>query len=278
MRQLLVMLLALGVSCSSGEDGDPDALPSEDADLADGQDGSDRDAGTDSDLAIDADEEVIADGGDTEPDRCDIASIVASISVDRMRETISELTSLPERSSYANQQAALAMLQRRLDDLGVPHGVHDYTWAGQSWSNLEIVIPGEDLSTEVYTAGAHYDSTSDTPGNAPGADDNASGTAGILELARVLSPCSFRRTIRLLVFSNEEAGAVGSSYYASDASFRGDDIRGYLNLDMIAYGPSDEDLDLSTRPAHAWLVERVIAANERWVGLDTVTHIDDHCG
>ncbi len=281
MKQMLIVLMALGLSCSAGNGDDSDAQVSNDADRTDGldgSDGSDADLLSDAEQESDADEEIDVDGGDGGPNVCDLESIVAAISEDRMRETIAELTGLPDRSSHANQQAALEMLRGRLGDHGASFVAHEYFWMGETWTNLEVVIPGEDLSDQIYAAGAHYDSTSDTPGNAPGADDNASGTAGVLELARVLSPCNFRRTIRLLLFSNEEEGMIGSSFYAGDASARGDDIRGFLNLDMIAYGPPDEDLDLASRPTYAWLVERVIAANERWVGLETVTHIDDHCG
>lgn len=278
---LIIVLGSLLIGCAGNGAGDPDAWAGLDADRDVGdQDGGDGDlAPRDADHVSDGDTDAAdADDAGDGGDRCDPASVAADISADRIRETLVELTGLPERSSHASQTAALEMLERRLAGLGVATRRHEYDWRGQRWVNLEIDIPGSDLPGEIYAAGAHYDSTSSDPARAPGADDNGSGTAGVVEIARVLSQCQLRRTVRLLIFSNEEAGMVGSAAYAGDARRRGDDIRAFLNLDMIAYGPADEDLDVATRPVHEWLAQRVVGAAERWVELDTVTHIDDHCG
>jgi Zn-dependent M28 family amino/carboxypeptidase len=82
--------------------------------------------------------------------------------------------------------------------------------------------------------GAHYDTV---PGS-PGADDNASGVAALLELARLLRGCRRARTIRLVAFVNEEPpffywGEMGSTVYARAARSRGDDIRVMLSLEML---------------------------------------------
>lgn len=281
MRIVLFGCIWFLVSCGPRGGGEPDAhtsdadLISDGGDTADADDGP-NDGGDDGDVdSSDGDLDGDGDGGS---DACRPASVVAAISQERIRATLTELTSLPERSTHANQGAAVELLRRRLRDQGLEPLVHEYDWRGQRWVNLEIVITGTELPDEIYAAGAHYDSTSTDPRDAPGADDNGSGTAAVVEIARALSGCSFRRTIRLLLFSNEEQGMIGSAAYAREARARGDDIRGFLNLDMIAYGPPGEDLDVATRPAYSALAQRVVAATERWTPLDTVTHIDDHCG
>ncbi len=79
--------------------------------------------------------------------------------------------------------------------------------------------------------GAHYDHI---PGCA-GADDNASGTAGVLELARVLASGSFERTLVVACWDEEERGLVGSDAWVESATARGDRIALYVNFDAIAF-------------------------------------------
>ncbi len=85
----------------------------------------------------------------------------------------------------------------------------------------------------------HYDSISDMlPSLAPGAEDNASGTACVLAAARALRGIDFPRTVRYIAFSAEEDAVVGSTFYARYCAERRDDIVAVLNADMVCY---DED-------------------------------------
>lgn len=102
--------------------------------------------------------------------------------------------------------------------------------------NLEIGIRGHSRPDEIILAGAHYD----TVKGSPGADDNASGIAGVLELGRLLRHAEPARTIRLVAFVNEEPpffffGEMGSKVYARAARRRGDDIRIMMSLEMLGY-------------------------------------------
>jgi Zn-dependent M28 family amino/carboxypeptidase len=74
------------------------------------------------------------------------------------------------------------------------------------------------------------------------ADDNASGSVAILTAARLLAPHDFASTIRFVLFTGEEQGFHGSAAYAADCAARGDDIRGVINLDMIAYNSDSEPI------------------------------------
>ncbi len=118
--------------------------------------------------------------------------------------------------------------------LGFEVNRQSYEAQGVDSANLEITIAGTDRSAEIVLAGAHYDTV---PGS-PGADDNASGVAGVLELARLLREARPSRTIRLVAFVNEEPpfffwGEMGSRVYARAARARGDDIRVMLSLEML---------------------------------------------
>ncbi|MCG6874507.1 MAG: M20/M25/M40 family metallo-hydrolase [Betaproteobacteria bacterium] len=109
-----------------------------------------------------------------------------------------------------------------------------YTAAGVDCANLEVVIPGTSLSDEIIVVGAHYD----TVAGSPGADDNASAVAALIEIARLASRVRPERTLKLVAFVNEEApffywGDMGSGVYAKAARRRGDDIRAMFSLEML---------------------------------------------
>ncbi len=103
--------------------------------------------------------------------------------------------------------------------------------------NLIVTVPGWLHPGQEWIIGAHLDSGSDPEGIYPGADDNASGSAAVLEAARTMQPYRFAYTVKFALWGAEEAGLVGSSYYVAEAAAAGDSIMGYINLDMILYGP-----------------------------------------
>ena len=100
-------------------------------------------------------------------------------------------------------------------------------------------LAGTTRAPEIILVGAHYDSVR----GSPGANDNASGVAALLEIGRALKDAGLRRTVRLVAFVNEEPpfffwGEMGSGVYARAARARGD-IRLMMSLEMLgAY--SDE--------------------------------------
>lgn len=130
--------------------------------------------------------------------------------------------------------AAERYIAATLRDLGCEVTRQNYEAQGVDCANLEVTIAGGARAAEIVLAGAHYDTV---PGS-PGADDNASGVAAVLELARLLRAARPARTIRLVAFVNEEPpfffwGEMGSKVYARAARARGDDIRIMLSLEML---------------------------------------------
>jgi len=102
--------------------------------------------------------------------------------------------------------------------------------------NLWVDLPGTDLAEEVLILAAHFDAVD----GSPGADDNGTGVAANLELARVLRDAPRRRTIRLLFPTAEEVGLVGAFRYAREiakpAIDRGDErVIGMISLEMLGY-------------------------------------------
>jgi len=87
--------------------------------------------------------------------------------------------------------------------------------------------------------------------NAPGADDNASGTVAAMEACRVMAGFEFERDLKFIAWTGEEFGLYGSEYYADRARSQGDSILAVLNFDMIGYEDvSPEDVDLMAKIAN----------------------------
>jgi len=118
--------------------------------------------------------------------------------------------------------------------------------------NVICVKPGTAEPDKVIVIGGHYDSINSESNPmefAPGADDNASGTAATLELARILSMVDTKKTIIFMAFSAEEVGLVGSYNEASQLYNSGTDVEFMLNFDMVAYtDDSDPDVTLYSGP------------------------------
>jgi Zn-dependent M28 family amino/carboxypeptidase len=138
--------------------------------------------------------------------------------------------------AYANVVRAAAYIDGVLRSLGYAVVPQEFTAGGRTYRNLEATLAGTTLRHEVVLLGAHYD----TAEEARGADDNASGVAGVLELARRLAGAPQARTVRFVFFPNEEppwfaTGAMGSRHYAKEARARNDRIVAMLSIESIGY-------------------------------------------
>ena len=118
--------------------------------------------------------------------------------------------------------------------MGYPVIEQCYKAKGVDCANLEVVHSGSGYPERMLVIGAHYD----TVRGSPGADDNASGVAALLEISRRLVTVETDCTVRFVAFVNEEApfffwGDMGSRVYARAARRRGDDIRLMMSLEML---------------------------------------------
>jgi Zn-dependent M28 family amino/carboxypeptidase len=141
-----------------------------------------------------------------------------------------------ERNVFRPEALAAAedYITRELRRQGHVVGAQRYTANGIDCANLEVELRGASRPDEIIVVGAHYDSVD----GSPGADDNASAVAVLIELARMLADRSLARTVKLVAFVNEEPpfffwGNMGSGVYAKAARARGDDIRLMASLEML---------------------------------------------
>lgn len=118
-----------------------------------------------------------------------------------------------------------------------------YEHQGVVYQNLWVEIKGTELPEEIILAGAHYDSVM----LSPGADDNASGVAALLEISRMLLKAGrFRRSIRFAAFANEEppffeSPQRGSRVYARKAAEENQKIMAMISLESIGYFTDERD-------------------------------------
>jgi acetylornithine deacetylase/succinyl-diaminopimelate desuccinylase-like protein len=181
-----------------------------------------------------------------------IRNLLADINADSLQNDVLWMQNMGNRFSLAenHRDVAVKLMEKfhetgyenaRLDSFNIIktfRGV-DYT---QVQYNVIASIEGYEYPDSACVVGGHYDnilSTSDLT-VIPGANDNASGVAAVIEIARVMKKNDFRpkSTIVFIAFGAEEIGMYGSKDYASDPDGYSGKIRFMLNSDMIAYEPS----------------------------------------
>lgn len=135
--------------------------------------------------------------------------------------------------TLGNQEASL-YLQDAFKTMGLTVTVQG------TYGNVVAELTGTKTPEKIYALGAHFDHIE---GDSPGGDDNASGTAGLLEAARVMSQYKFKSTIRFIAFNAEEDGRGGSKDYVAKIA-SSENIVGMINMDMILRPGSDAKPDM----------------------------------
>jgi Zn-dependent M28 family amino/carboxypeptidase len=159
--------------------------------------------------------------------------------IERLRHHVSVLAGeIGERNIHrsAALHAAADYIRREWKAQGYVVTSHRYAVGAVQSENLEVTVRGKARPDEIILIGAHYDTV---PGS-PGANDNASGVAALLEISRDFVGLEPARTVRFVAFVNEEApffasGQMGSMVYAKAARARGDDIRLMASLEMLGF-------------------------------------------
>ncbi len=164
-------------------------------------------------------------------------------------DTVAVLADIQHLQDYGTRncikpQAVLAQnwIAEKMQGFGLTVEIQDFPMGSYNASDNVIgTMTGWLHPYEYVVIGGHYDSYA-WGNQEPGADDNASGTAGVLEVARILSQYKFERSIVFCAFSGEEYGLYGSEAYAARAQQQGMEILGYFNIDMAGYNTPGETI------------------------------------
>ncbi len=186
--------------------------------------------------------------------------ILEKVNGENLRNTIFHLQEYGNRSMWEKQQESSFWVLERFEQLGIEVDLHEYQLNDRIWPNVIAKIKGEGRDQEIIMLIAHIDSASNNPHIAPGADDNASGVAVLLEIARILKETRVKRTIMFGIFTNEETketnGVRGSDAYVQKA--KGDlmNFKAVINLDILGYSRPKWPFYLGALEGHISLKEK----------------------
>jgi leucyl aminopeptidase len=185
----------------------------------------------------------------------DYKDVVDSISATRISTNIQALQDFGSREFHLNNSDDIALyIQSQFESAGIETELQKFEVGGTNVSNVIAILPGEDEQAGAILIGAHYDSENKYASNlseaenltAPGADDDASGVAAVIEMAYALSGTRFEQTIKFVAFAAEEygfddsGGLAGSRYFATKEKGAGVNYTAVAIIDMIGYSLSGD--------------------------------------
>lgn len=215
-----------------------------------------------------------------------IEEAIDLVQASHLHELVTWLSSFPSRNEKtAQRNTHVQEMKIKAEEL-----LKNYTgqWKSElvthsssQQKSLKITLQGTTHSNEIIILGGHHDSTAGGWGGstslAPGADDNASGSANLFEILRILSTRPVQaRTIEIMWYAAEESGLLGSSEIAKSYKATQKNVIAVLQLDMTSYpGSGDMTIANITDFTSPWLHDLIKQLNQHYVGLKI---IDDKCG
>jgi Zn-dependent M28 family amino/carboxypeptidase len=169
-----------------------------------------------------------------------IVSLLKGVSQTSLTDLITKFQNYHTRNSYSKDLAdACEFVASEFSRYGFDVSRHDYSTSMPA--NVVAEFKGTGNSDKIIVVGAHFDSRStdsrSVTQRAPGADDNGSGSAALIEFARIIheSGATFQHTLRLALFTGEEQGLLGSRALAREWATKGENVIAMFNADMIGY-------------------------------------------
>ena len=185
-------------------------------------------------------------GGCTEDtQRKDIADLIEQIDQARLRSHVAALTEPGPRPAddMRATRHTVNYIKAQLVSFGYqpfeesPGTAAARDQVGAEFVNILAEHSGSKAPANILELGAHYDTVATTPG----ADDNASGVAAVLEVARVLSQITMKTTVRFCFFGQEEADRNGSRFHVQQIQEHNEDMAGAIILEMVGYATERPD-------------------------------------
>lgn len=179
--------------------------------------------------------------GQSERSRDLIDDVIAEVNQDSISYIIQSLQDFDTRYALAdNRDEVVNWIQNRFLELGFVNVIIDSFYWNNTWQKNVIAIWGGNIDPDNYTIiGGHHDSITNINPlvSAPGADDNATACASVLETARVLKSVNYQpvNSLMFCTFAAEEFGKIGSEKMADSLSAENCKIKGMVNSDMIGF-------------------------------------------
>jgi hypothetical protein len=206
-----------------------------------------------------------------------ILEMISVITPQSSHDLIAVLSAIPTRYSYAEGcRLAEQYVFDQFALLGLNSSFFPFQYGGTDMRNVIGEKLGVAYPESVIIVCGHLDCTSEMPDIlAPGAEDNGSGSAVVLEAARAISPFPCSLTVRFVTFSGEEQGLIGSDYYAAYVDDRNESIVAVINADMVAYsGPYAQDIYVFSDRQSYSLGALGASIISEYTDLDTVTRYE----
>ncbi len=205
-----------------------------------------------------------------------VGVILNSVSQTSYQNYIQTLQDFQTRNTYnPENNAVAAWIAQTLQSFGLETTLDTFQIGGVQRYNVIADLTGTLHPQQMFYLCAHFDATAGLPiypePLTPGADDDGTGAAFVLECARVLSQYDFENTIRFALFSGNEQGLVGSEAYVSGLPHPGETYLGVFNADMIGWSgadpyPPDLVIYANNHPVSLNLAEKIAEGVNLYVG------------
>ena len=195
----------------------------------------------------------------------DFDSLISLVEQDSLESYIYALEAFPPRvTGSAADYASRNWCYNKFVEFGYDSVLLDsFVYSSNNVQNIIAYKIGNTYPDHHIIIGAHKDAVS----GSPGADDNGSGTAGVLEMARILKDIPTEMTIVFALYTGEEQGLNGSWHHANAAAAAGDSIVAMLNMDMIAFINNSTQAKLYHGSDNSWA--------QLWISLaDSLTAVN----
>ncbi|MCJ7561635.1 MAG: M20/M25/M40 family metallo-hydrolase [Thermoplasmata archaeon] len=211
-----------------------------------------------------------------------IRAIIDNVDTANVMSTVEDLEDFGSRSFVleSSRQSALYIYER-FAEIGLETEIQEFTVGDAISSNVIATIPTSSGSEGLFLFGAHYDSENYLADDltdtellpAPGADDDASGIAAIIEMARVLVDVDLHNTVKFVAFGAEEygydhsGGCAGSAYFVEQEVANGETYEGSAILDMIGYRVGIDNIVTIITKEDSNLMAETTKEMIRWLDL-----------
>lgn len=211
-----------------------------------------------------------------------VKALVDAVSQDRLKAHVQGLQDFGTRNSYSltKTKDVLEHIHAKAKALGL--STSSFSFREDMGPN--IIVEKKGKSSELVILGGHYDSRNtdsrDATGLAPGADDNGSGSAGILEVMDLLSKVETERTIRFMWFCGEEQGLIGSRAIAAHYAETKQSVYAMVNMDMVGYKLPTKEIHIAfmDRSMSTQLTEYVANVTNTYLsGMSVTTELTSAC-